>query len=446
MAKSTVVAGSKSKSHSPATEEWKKGSLRNFYFLDYFYILLEACAHRSLDPFERFVLLKNTHALGESRYKVRVQRSLAPNPVQTGRYRYTFRQVVREAEDYGLVEHVLSEKNLDFVMLTNRGRMFLMTYQTDGPLAFYEQMLAAMEQQSQPFRRLIDSVYKSRAVKRPMLVFPMYSASLLGYPLKRLKTSGDVQEYLHALCQRLTEDNIRFLKTQRDLMEPNRKLIHRLIDSELIGISQSSQFDTTKVNKLQKRVRDHWINYYLKEVYEFDLTLTAFDIMVYRAEQIGIMQATEFFPNFNGRIVYPTAVLAKNSSNENFDDVHRYADEMHLFRHHPKWTGSQDEFVNMLVTSYFELRGRRGVFFVNLLALKELVCYGLRISDLVFEELLNEAYRLNLQGHLKIHISLEVDRLPSETTAMYLKQEPVMVDSKPRNIIGIDVLTRRMSG
>jgi hypothetical protein len=56
-----------------------------------------------------------------------------------------------------------------------------------------------------------------------------------------------------------------------------------------------------------------------------------------------------------------------------------------------------------------------------------------------FEETLNEIYRLNLSGQLKIRISLEVDKLPEETSAMYMKHEPVMVDGSYRNIIAIDV-------
>jgi hypothetical protein len=63
----------------------------------------------------------------------------------------------------------------------------------------------------------------------------------------------------------------------------------------------------------------------------------------------------------------------------------------------------------------------------------------MKISEYVFQELLDSVYRANLSGNLKIKISLEVDRLPEETKAMYLKQEPVMVDGRFRNIIAIDV-------
>ncbi len=63
----------------------------------------------------------------------------------------------------------------------------------------------------------------------------------------------------------------------------------------------------------------------------------------------------------------------------------------------------------------------------------------LKISEYIFEGFLDHAYKLNLAGKLAVRISLEVDKLPEETKAMYLTKEPVMVDGKYRNIIAIDV-------
>lgn len=57
----------------------------------------------------------------------------------------------------------------------------------------------------------------------------------------------------------------------------------------------------------------------------------------------------------------------------------------------------------------------------------------------IFEKILNEIYRLNLSGLLKVRISLEVDKLPEETSTKYMKREPVMIDGSYRNIIAIDV-------
>ena len=100
---------------------------------------------------------------------------------------------------------------------------------------------------------------------------------------------------------------------------------------------------------------------------------------------------------------------------------------------------NQNDFVDCLVKSYFDLRPSNRSDFINLIALRELVCYSMKISESIFQDFLNKIYKLNLIGELRIGISLEVDRLPEETKAMYLKREPVMVDGKYRNIIAIDV-------
>jgi hypothetical protein len=70
----------------------------------------------------------------------------------------------------------------------------------------------------------------------------------------------------------------------------------------------------------------------------------------------------------------------------------------------------------------------------------------MKISDKTFEDFMSRTYRLNLAGKLQIRMSLEVDRLPEETSAIYLKREPIMVDRKYRNIIAIDAAKgRRLS-
>jgi hypothetical protein len=95
--------------------------------------------------------------------------------------------------------------------------------------------------------------------------------------------------------------------------------------------------------------------------------------------------------------------------------------------------------------SYFSLRRTNRSYFINLADIRELVCYNMRISQHLFDSFLEKAYFLNLKGHLKVKISLEADKLPQETKALYLRREPVMVDGKYRNIIAIDVSKRRRS-
>ena len=144
--------------------------------------------------------------------------------------------------------------------------------------------------------------------------------------------------------------------------------------------------------------------------------------------------------NFSGRVIFPTSVLLETTKSKDFVKLHSYSSGKGLYIHKPEWNEKNiDIFVDYLVKAYYDLRRSNRSYFINLSSLRELVCYNMKISEQVFATFLDNAYKLNLAGDLRIRISLEVDKLPEETKAMYLKQEPVMVDGKYRNIIAIDV-------
>ena len=69
--------------------------------------------------------------------------------------------------------------------------------------------------------------------------------------------------------------------------------------------------------------------------------------------------------------------------------------------------------------------------------IKEIVCYNLKISYEQFSEFLNIAYEKSLNGNTSYSISLEADKLPEETNAIYIKREPIFVNGKNRNIISL---------
>ncbi len=171
--------------------------------------------------------------------------------------------------------------------------------------------------------------------------------------------------------------------------------------------------------------------------------MATFDLWIYRAKQIGIIHATEAYPFLNGKLVYPTSVVVKNTNSADFTEIYQYQDGHRLYLHTPEQDDFQEEFVEAVVQGYFSLRKTSRNYFVNLSSLCEIVSYNLKISSHVFEQYLNIIYRLNLTGNLRIRISLEVDKLPEETNMMYLKREPVKVDGSYRNIIAIDVTKRR---
>ncbi|WP_417386020.1 hypothetical protein [Gimesia sp.] len=421
-------------------------SVRKFYFLEYFYILLKSVErYEDRDQvFNLFKLLKQEHRLGESKFKKLTIETEDLTPVQESRYRYTLNQVIEDSKDYGLV----SEGSNKLLNLTSDGKSLLKTYGTEE---FNLTLFRLMETKSSAFRYLIERMYEANTKQPGLLIFPIYSPYQLNIERSTIQTTADIRRYADTLVRKLKIDIESYLGGIKNLCldSANERLIQQLFSNKVIPVENAEKFQPHKYNAIVSRFRKFWLNYFLKEVYGYRLSLSAFDIWIYRAKQIGLIQVTESYPNFQGRIMYPTSVIVSDTKNIDFKQLFEYSDGMRLFAHRPdlKYSSSDDlkeveelsSFVDCLVQMYLALRRTTRNYFINLSSLRELVCYNMQISEMVFARLLNRAYQLNMTGDLKVRISLEVDKLPEETKAMYQKYDPVMIDGKYRNIIAIDV-------
>lgn len=421
-------------------------SVRKFYFLEYFYILLKS-VERFEDRdqvFNMFKLLKQEHRLGESKFKKLTIETEDLTPVQESRYRYTLNQVIEDSKDYGLV----SEDRDKLLQLTIQGKLLLEKYNSEE---FNLTLFRLMEKKSNAFRYLIETMYNANMKQPGLLIFPIYSPYQLHYERSSIQTTADIRKYADTLVKQLKKDIESYLGEIRglDLDASNQTLIQQLFTNEVIPKNDSERFESQNYNAIVSRFRKYWLNYFLKEVYKFRFSLSAFDIWIYRAKQIGIVQVTESYPTFQGRIMYPTSVLISDTQNKDFKSIYEYSDGLKLYAHRPdlKYTSGDDlneseelsSFVDCLVQKYLSLRRTTRNYFISLASLRELVCYDLHISEMVFAKLLNRAHQLNMAGNLRVKISLEVDKLPEETKAVYQKHDPVMIDGKFRNIIAIDV-------
>lgn len=412
-------------------------SVRKFYFLDYFFILLRSVEKQSRleDIIASFKLLKQKHRLGESKYKRLTADGEILTEKQQQRYNYTFRQVVEESREYRLV----SQGGDDSLRLTDKGRDLLRIYDTKDFASFLRALANLMEEHFGAFRYLVEFMYEKNRRRSGVLIFPHYSPLELGFCRKDIQTTADIHRYAGKLIQRLEEDIHRHLNQTISLAIPNEEILSRLLSDGILPSAFNDRFQSRDYNKITKRIRDFWITYFLQTLYKCPLAMSTFDLWVYRAKQLGVIHVTEFYPFTKGKLVYPTAVVLPHAASEDFCSIYEYSDGNHLYLHEPSAEEFQNQFVEELVKGYFKLRNMSHNYFINLASLREAVCYALKISSSTFEKLLNDVYKLNLQGELQISISLEVDKLPEETNAMYLKREPVMVDGSYRNIIAVDV-------
>jgi hypothetical protein len=419
--------------------KYQPQSVYKFYFLEYFYVLfksIESYSNRN-KIFESFKNLKDTHKLGESKYKRITFETDNLTKTQEDRYLYTFEQVISEAEVYGLI----IKQDPEYLALTGQGRELLDTYQESGLLAFNRALFKYMEAHYNAFSYLVKFCYASNKKNPGLLIFPNYSPLKLQIERSRIRKSIDIIYYSEQLTKKLEKDIFDHLGEERDLGPKNINLIDRLRTTGLIPENGGEPFEPKKYNAIIKRFRDFWLNYFLKEIYQYSFSLHAFDIWVYRGKQLGIIHATEFYPNFNGRIVYPTSVITDYNASQDFQKIFTYNSGQSLFVHSPNWDkeDTQESFIKALTNAYFDIRKSHRSYFVSLADVRELVCYNLKIPEYLFDDFLKEAYKLNIKGQLNINFSLEADKLPQETSAIYMKREPIMIDERYRNIIAIDI-------
>jgi hypothetical protein len=301
------------------------------------------------------------------------------------------------------------------------------------------------------FYQLIKHCYNVNPDKNGLLIFPIYSPLRLGFEKSNFKKVDQVYKYLEKLLKTLENDLREYLNKNISLNEAQNNLINILITEDYISTNKDEQFDIKKFNKITQRIRTYWLNYFLKNIYKYQYSFDAFNIWIERGKQIGILNSTEFYPNFDGRLVYPTSLIIKSTNNSDFSEIFRYNTEEILYLHLPNWEKvdiqkrkiNQDDFVQNLVEAYFDLRQSRGTHFIRLLDVREKVCYRMRIPNYLFDDCLEKTYLMNIKGEMDAQISLEADRLPHETNAMYLKREPVLVNGKYKNIIAIDYKKQR---
>jgi hypothetical protein len=411
----------------------------NFYFLEYFYILLKGVSTSTQKDkiFDQFLNLKHQYRLGESKYKKLTEYSNISTSTMS-RYKYTFEQVLGEATDYKLIAD-----NNGAISLTDEGITIIQKYETEieGAVSFNQYLFTLMEEKrQQPFRYLIETCYQANHRKSGLLIFPIYSANRLGIERVSITTSKDMKKYFHRLRERLEADIHKHLGEQIYLVEKNNELIRKLTEDGLLPKDDSELFNQAKYNVILRRGRDFWLKYFLVELYGYQISLNSFERWAYRGKQIGLLHITEFYPDphFNGRVVYPLSVIKNSSNSDRFQKLYEYSDNMKLYLHQPSWEDdtNQEEFVKSLHQAYLDVRQLAKTYFVSLPNVRERVCYSMKITEYLFDNFLGYVYH---NKHLKIRISLEVDKLPDETKVMYLRREPVMVDGKYRNIIAIDL-------
>lgn len=410
---------------------------KRFYFIEYYALLLGAINKYSIvsQAQKEFIYQKNSHYLGLSRYrKISSNNEDGTLLKSKDKYEYTFSQVLLECKNFNLVEENKQLKNLS---LTIDGEKLLEAYRTNKT-QYKEILLQLMERKYTAFSYLLDKIYKISPKKSGLIIFPNYSPNDLGFTKSEFLTVETVHQYIEKYEQRIVDDIKKYINQNYEVTNETLELITELKDKGYISDKLSDEFNLKKYNAVVRKTQVFWRNRLLK-FYGISSRWQSFEIWIYRAKQLGILNTTPFYPDFLGQIIYPVAIITKKEflNNTNYKLVMNYKNEKFLYKRNVQWETIENDFFNELWNVYSELKKRNRINFLSLHNIKEIVCYNLKISYEQFSEFLNIAYEKSLNGNTSYSISLEADKLPEETNAIYIKREPIFVNGKNRNIISL---------
>ena len=169
----------------------------------------------------------------------------------------------------------------------------------------------------------------------------------------------------------------------------------------------------------------------------------AFTVWCPRLSELEFIFYTDYHPRITGRLIVPCGAFRYAPGTPDFEEISGVRDRTGrtLFLFQPSWDRMKSRFLAALLAVYRDESRRVGAFYVSLLAVRDEVCRQLRLSNLLFDSLLERAYEEAIRETAVIgrqfSISLESDIRPEQQSAVGLNQRPVYIYRVPHSLIAI---------
>lgn len=162
-------------------------------------------------------------------------------------------------------------------------------------------------------------------------------------------------------------------------------------------------------------------------------------------DSLELLFYTDSHPSISGRLLFPCAVFSKSQKNKNYEPheiKNPYGDQLYL--HQPSWTDFRQLFINTLLESYKVIVKNVGAIYVSLLDVRDEVCRQLSLSNIIFDDFLERAYRESISQYVFVDkksysISLESDIREEQRSGYGLLRRPVYINNIPNSLIAISV-------
>jgi hypothetical protein len=155
-----------------------------------------------------------------------------------------------------------------------------------------------------------------------------------------------------------------------------------------------------------------------------------------RMDWAGLALVARKLPGVRGQVWFPVGAF-RRSGNPSFTPVDGLAHDGLVYHvHTPSGLDAEAHFATTLYDCYRVRQQRDKTEYVSLLAVRDHVCYTLRIGNSRFEALLQQIFPRVLRGDLPYAMALEVDLSPSDRGRLG-GTLPVTIDGTPRYILSI---------
>lgn len=164
-----------------------------------------------------------------------------------------------------------------------------------------------------------------------------------------------------------------------------------------------------------------------------------------RLEALELVFYTDWHPWISGRLVFPVSVFRPIASAGRFEQIREIQDPdgAFLWLHQPGWPVLRSSFLDTLISAHRRIALATNTIYVSLPDVRDEVCRQLRISAILFDDLLKVALDELPAKDFPWSIAIESDIREEQTSGPGQNRRPVYLDMVPHGLIGLAPLARK---
>ncbi len=308
--------------------------------------------------------------------------------------------------------------------LTTAGKALTDTPPTAQVDSFARQLALANEQHNQQVvSRLLQRMWNLNPAGQGAVILPQPP---LGAVLDSLTTlQSSLLEQFPRWSQSLQQQMAGFVEPET--FEP-------IVDA-IVG-SLTARWEQMRPHERRNRILTLITERFVYLMFGHIMTPSDVEIWQGRLDWAGLTHTARHLPGLAGQVWFPVGAF-RPTGDDAFTPVEGLASQGLTFhRFIPAGSKFEGRFNDTLYEGYREQQRHERVEYVSLLAVRDWVCYRLRISHDLFESTLQEIFPRALRGDLKFTMALEVDITPAERRRLG-STRPIVIDNIPRYIIAM---------